>query len=479
MREFCVSVESSPFLSSRLEESFLLTFLTSKSGKSSGTTLLRHSGFLESFIFSISFLTLAILSALPILFNLSNFCSPACWNVGIILSVSSFLAIMSAVITSVISNSSVPETSPHSSITSIPSRMSSPSSVRVASLLSIIQSRIASFTSASSTSFFQLSSISSFSKTISYSLPAHFILNLSILFSNPPGIFISSITSSTSPSLSSLSLTFSSFMVLSSTVQSSTTSIMTSSPISVTLLVAATVSRASNSSIASLTISASVLKLIQPRRFNLRSVVTSSHSATFPNILQASGLVCFHLTHIPSISSLVSAAISCFADFWIFTGSFTVQGMSSVLEQSVSFSISCSVSKLLYLSFAAFSWSSIALSTISKSTSSNSISCSLMSLIMDTMSPVLSTSMPPFQVFTTGSRKLEMISDMWSFWPLPALTTGLDGGGVPVSRDQPLWSLNNRYMGATLRLRVILRDLTLSLCWWESPILKILINILM
>ena len=187
------SSASNALLSSLLECSFLATFLTSMSSKSSMCTLLDPSGFLASFFKLNSFLILIILSALPTLVRfLVELEFPSLWNVGISVQLSMFPATIMDVIRSVLSSRIVPDTSPILSITSRPSKMSSPSSTKVSRVLSIIQSTRDSFTpSGSGLSSFQLFNISIFSITISMLLPAHFILSLSIFVSILPEYSVS------------------------------------------------------------------------------------------------------------------------------------------------------------------------------------------------------------------------------------------------------------------------------------------------
>ena len=113
-------------------------------------------------------------------------------------------------------------------------------------------------------------------------------------------------------------------------------------------------------------------------------------------------------------------------------------------------------------------FSSIFLSN-SKSTSAKLMSSkvfpaffSFISSILATTSGVLLASIPPFHLLATGSKSWLTFSDRLSFCPPPAEATGLDGGAVPMSTDQPLWSLKRMYMGATDRLWVILMALVLS-----------------
>ena len=173
MRSLSTWLDRTPTDSILLEDSLLLTYLNSSSGKSSSLTSLEFTGFLLSLLLVSISLIFVILSSLPLplIWLLST--STLCWLefpafrkvVGIVLG-HRFLAIM-RVISSVLSRSNFLEISPSNSIISKPSTMSSLSSTKVASSFSINQSIKDSFTSLPPSSFIQSNIPSSFSQIIS------------------------------------------------------------------------------------------------------------------------------------------------------------------------------------------------------------------------------------------------------------------------------------------------------------------------
>ena len=129
-------------LSSLEEQSPLLTSLTSRSSKSLSLTSLLVTFSLPFFNFLISSLILIIPSALPILLIFSVVDFPSFWKSGATLCVSRPFATIIAVMISVASimMSTVTPLSFSCSITSRPSRMSSPSSTKIELSFSIIHS---------------------------------------------------------------------------------------------------------------------------------------------------------------------------------------------------------------------------------------------------------------------------------------------------------------------------------------------------
>ena len=106
-------------------------------------------------------------------------------------------------------------------------------------------------------------------------------------------------------------------------------------------------------------------------------------------------------------------------------------------------------------------------------------------------SPVLVTSIPPGLMLTIGSKMCDIISYICSFWPVPALTTGLDGGGVPmflcsffvVTQDSINWE--NSFSLCTFPLKPVCKMFfgfyvicivnhfsTVYHEWWENATLK-------
>ena len=255
-----------------------------------------------------------------------------------------------------------------------------------------------------------------------------------------------------------------------SVVSSSNSSVIPISPSSVSFSKPSRMSSASSTNLLSLLfISHSINVFLTSTDFPFHSFIFSALPRTIPysvpDHLLLSFWNCFSslLEQFPSSSyfSLLSSLSfsSAVGSLFLTPPGVTEESFTPSSTTSWSSSIvllTCSLSKLSYLLWASFSCSSIALSTSSKSILSNPISWSLMLLTLSRNAPVLGTSIPPLQVLATGSKDWETISDMWSFCPDPALTTGLVGAAVPVSKDQPLWSLNSRYSGATLRLCVIL-----------------------
>ena len=167
-------------LSSLLEDSALLISLTSISSNSLLIKVLVIGFSLLFFSILISSLIFIIFSALPTLFRLVFF--PSCRKIGAILSVSIPLATIIDVIISVASirTPSLMPGSSLSSMVSIPSTISSPSSIRVSTSFSFIQSTKASFRKPASCFHPSISFI--FSNTMLYFPSFHlFVIDLKSL----------------------------------------------------------------------------------------------------------------------------------------------------------------------------------------------------------------------------------------------------------------------------------------------------------